>query len=277
MNAIRSILVHLDGSPASAVRLATAGALARQHGAEVHALFAVKSLLTLAAYDFPPGPDFSVLMTEYDRERRAAARAQFDAQAGTDVQLHWHEAEGEPISAVSQAALCTDLLVLGQRDAATQGLVPSDFVESVIINSGKPALVLPYIASAPAACRVALVAWKNSREAARALSDALPLLARADQVHVAIWPDYEGADTAGADPLAFLRSHGINAQRHLQSPLSGRATRELGELLLSLAVDLGADLLVMGCYGHGRAREWVLGGASRTLLSSMTVPLLMSH
>ena len=277
MNAIRSILVHLDGSTGSAVRLSTAQALARQHGAEVHALFAVTSMPTLAVYDFPSGADFSLLMTEYELERRAAAKAQFDAQVGTDPRLHWLEAEGEPIGAVSQAALCTDLLVLGQRDAATKGLVPSDFVESVIIDSGKPALVLPYITDGPAACRVALVAWKSSREAARALSAALPLLAKAEQVHVAIWPEYEGSDTAGADPLAFLRSHGIEAQRHVQAPLGGRAVRELGELLLSLATDLGADLLVMGCYGHGRAREWVLGGTSRTLLGSMTIPVLMSH
>jgi nucleotide-binding universal stress UspA family protein len=277
MNGIRSILVHLDGSPACALRLATASTLARQHGAEVHALFAVTSMLTLAPYDFPPGADFSLLMTEYDRERCAAAKTLFDAQAGSGVQQHWHEADGEPIWAVSQAALCHDLLVLGQRDAAMQGQVPGDFVESVIIASGKPALVLPYIASTPAACRVALVAWKSSREAARALSDALPLLARAEQVHVVAWPEHDGADGTGADPLAFLRSHGIEARRHLHPPLAGRATREVGELLLSLASDLDADLLVMGCYGHGRAREWVLGGASRTLLSSMTIPLLMSH
>ncbi len=96
-------------------------------------------------------------------------------------------------------------------------------------------------------------------------------------MHVAIWPEYVGAEAGQADPLAFLRSHGIEAQRHLQPPLGGWAARELGELLQSLATDLNADLLVMGCYGHGRAREWVLGGASRTLLSSMTMPMLMSH
>ncbi len=277
MNPIRLIVVHVDGSPASVARLLTARSLAVQHGASVQALFAVTPMIELAPLAFPAGADFATLLTEFEQARRAAARAQFDAHAGNDGRVQWCEAEGEPIWAVSQAALCADLLVLGQRDPAASGQVPRDFVESVLIDSGKPALVLPYITPQPIEGRVALVAWKNTRESARALSDALPLLAKAEQVHVVTWPENEATDVAGCDPVGYLQRHGVRADRKMLPPLGGRDRRELGELLLSLSSDLDADLLVMGCYGHGRAREWVMGGASRTLLSAMTLPVLMAH
>ena len=269
--------MHVDGSPAGATRLRAARALAVQHGASVQALFAIAPMVGLAPFAFPSGAEFATQFVEFDRQRRAAARAQFDAIAGNDARMQWREAEGEPIWEVSQAALCADLLVLGQHDPASTGELPSDFVESVLVDSGKPALVLPYIATQPGAGRVALVAWKNTREAARALSDALPLLKRAEQVHVATWPEDGATDAADPDPLVFLQRHGIRAQLRVQPRLGGKDRHALGELLLSLASDLSADLLVMGCYGHGRAREWVMGGASRTLLSSMTLPVLMVH
>jgi nucleotide-binding universal stress UspA family protein len=272
MNPIRVILVHLDDSPGCATRLQTAHALAVQHGATVQALFAATPMMSLAPFAFPDGAEYAARMAEFDRERRASVRALFDAHAGSDGRMQWQDGEGEAIWAVSQAALCADLLVLGQRDPAAAAQVPLGFVESVLIGSGKPALVLPYISSGAAAHhRVALVAWKNSRESARAMSDALPLLARAEQVHVARWQ--EDDESGGPDPLAFLQRHGIRALHHA----AGKPTHELGEQLLSLASDLGAELLVMGCYGHSRAREWVLGGASYSVLRAMTLPVLMAH
>ena len=103
-----------------------------------------------------------------------------------------------------------------------------------------------------------------------ALASALPLLQSAEHVHVACW----GRPASGTAPvLAYLQQHGVSAQLHHY----GEATPDIGELLLSLASDLDAGMLVMGCYGHSRAREWVLGGVSRTVLSSMTLPVLTSH
>jgi nucleotide-binding universal stress UspA family protein len=154
--------------------------------------------------------------------------------------------------------------------------LPFDFVESVVIASGKPALVIPTIRLAEPVGRVVLVAWKETREAARAVSAALPLLQKAGKVHVAIWEDPSSVKELAQAPLDIaqsLRAHGVEAEVHRHGP----ASREVGEFLLSRATDLSADLIVMGCYGHGRAREWVLGGASRTVLQSMTVPVLMAH
>ena len=195
--------------------------------------------------------------------------------------IEWAETVGEPSALFARQALGADLL-LAQHDpgsAATgrdvRAGVSADFAESVLLASGKPVLLLPTIFKPAPIGRVVLVAWKARRESARALSAALPFLQSAERVILALWADPgDGEDAAtGPDIELALRRHGVNVivQREVAP------TREVGELLLSKAADLGADLLVMGCYGHGRAREWVLGGASRTVLQSMTVPVLMAH
>ena len=123
-----------------------------------------------------------------------------------------------------------------------------------------------------------LVAWDSSREAARAVNDSLPLLARADAVHVvSINPrghkPGELDRLPGADICLQLARHGVKAEaQHLVA-----TDIEVGDLLLSRAADMGADLLVMGAYGHSRWREIVLGGATRQILGEMTVPVIMSH
>jgi nucleotide-binding universal stress UspA family protein len=123
------------------------------------------------------------------------------------------------------------------------------------------------------ACHV-LIAWKPCREAARALAAALPWLQRAKRVDVAL--RLEG-DAAGFEQEKALRQwlqvQGVRAPVHCHA----LGPADIGEALLSLAADVSSNLLVMGCYGHSRAREWVLGGATRSLLRSMTLPVLMSH
>jgi nucleotide-binding universal stress UspA family protein len=285
MRPIRSILLHLDATPASAFRLRAALQLADQHDAAVTALYSVVPALMQSptAYAVAASPDIAPLLAEYDTERRAKARALFDVQAAGRERVHWVESHDEPTRAFARAALCSDLLVLGQR-LPTAGLasyaaddVPPDFVESVLLWSGKPGLVVPHIGLPEKFGRVAVLAWKETPESARALTAALPLLQHAEQVHVATWGETPDADSASfPDVQAHLRRHGVTATLHHQGRLT-KDSGDVGDLLLSLASDLSADLVVMGCYGHGRAREWVVGGATRTVLASMTVPVLMVH
>lgn len=276
MSALRSILLHLDASPRSAQRLAWAQALAAQHGAQLTALFAVLPALLQYPSAATFSADFGGALQAFDVDRAAAARAVFDqATAGSASPVLWAQTLGEPSRGFVRRALAADLLVLAQRARDDDGSVPADFTASVLIESGRPALVLPYIGVQAGLDGVALVAWKDTPESARALSAALPLLQRARQVHIATWED-KRSDFAFDEPVdvpAYLRLHGVQATWHRQ----GRASSDIGADLLSLAADLSATLLVMGCYGHGRAREWVLGGASRTVLQSMTLPVLMSH
>lgn len=275
-----SMLVHVDSSPATVTRLQLAERLAESFDAQVTALFAA----TPADLQYPfagvGGGDFQVagLLREFEADRRRRARALFDQVRDAGAKrLTWAElAHTEPLAGFATQALYSDLVLLGQRqphpDAPPD--VPGDFIASVLIESGKPALVVPYIGLPDTLARQVVVAWKPTREAARAVSAALPLLRAAERVHVALWSDASGAAGDAAEPIEhYLRSHGVATTVHRY----GTVTRDIGEHLLSAAADLQADLLVMGCYGHSRAREWVLGGATRTLLQSMTLPVLLAH
>lgn len=273
----RQLLVHLDSTRGSGARLAMARRLADQQGANLAALYAVAPAVTLlpAVPAFGPGLDSPVAA---DDERRRRARAAFDLVTrapGPDVR--WSEAGDVPaLSAFLQQAFYADLLVLGQHEPESQqGFdVPADFPETVMTATGKPAIVVPYTNMPAAFGETVVIAWKETREAARAVTGALPLLQRARAVHVLTWNrPVCGVEGKRLDLVGYLALHGVKAVWHDQ----GQEPAFLGEILLSLAFDLEADLLVMGCYGHSRAREWVLGGASRTILRSMTVPVLMAH
>jgi nucleotide-binding universal stress UspA family protein len=280
MSPIKHILVHLDASPRSAHRLHVARQLAAVHEASVTALFAVNSSFVEMPFAMAESSDAGAMALKLDADRRERARSSLNLAAeGRGPEVHWQELRGEPpIWGFTQAAYCADLLVLGQREpgVATTGDLPSDFVESVVIDSGKPTLVIPYAADTTTIGKKILVAWNASRESSRALSAALPLLARAGEVHVVSWSDPQAASQAAGDRALleqYLASHGVQATLHWH----GDGPREAGERLLSLAADLGSDLLVMGCYGHSPTRERVLGGATRTVLQSMTVPVLFTH
>jgi len=234
-----------------------------------------------------------VLLQEAEAERRRGARGLYDREAmRPGAPMRWHDTTepgntgwGAASTAFSARALCTDLVVLGQRDPedALAWGVPADFVPAVVADSGRPVLVVPRVGHYDVIGRRVLVAWKPAREAARALATALPLLRQAEHVEVAHWRESGEArvpladtDDSRAQSSAledWLQAHGVRA-RHTQQ---GDAHADIGEQLLSLAAHVDADLLVMGCYGRSRTREWLLGGATRTVLQSMTLPVWMAH
>lgn len=284
MNSIRSITVHMDATPRCEVRLRIALNLARAWRAQLTALYAVTPAplavppaLAEGSSLFPPTP-----LHPIDRERRTLARALFDrvmaSDAGAkDSAARWLDAGDTPdATALARHALVTDLLVLGQHDPTLPpGMIEADLVASALIGGGTPALVLPYAGSfmadtlASPDLRV-LLAWKPTREAARAVRAALPWLQRAGVVHIAA----EAKAEPGAAALReWLALHDVRAEVREH----GLGKGEPGEMLLSLAADVSADLMVMGCFGHSRARELLLGGVSRTVLRSMTLPTLMAH
>lgn len=275
---LTQLLVHLDASAQAAQRLEAACRIAQSHGAAVTGLYAVTPSFVTLPFAPEVGPGVAAALRKIDDELRTRARAAFDrVLAKPGMQAAWAEVGDDPIMGVfAQQALYADLLVLGQHDPASTAAtgVPVDFAESVVLASGKPALILPYIGASSSIGDTVVIAWKPTREAARAVSAALPLLQRSRRVHVLSW---SGADEAVSgqrlDLDSYLKLHGVEATWHRQTGQPGL----LGEVLLSRAFDLEADLLVMGCYGHSRAREWVLGGTSRTVLQSMTLPVLMAH
>ena len=277
-DSLTQILVHLDGTARSADRLAVARQFAEAQGAAVAALYAVTPALVQLPFAPEAGASAAAFLQEIDDGRRDAARAAFDLVRPTlGERATWAEIDDYPIfAAFSEQALYADLLILGQHNPSDPAVgVPADFPETVIAISGKPALVVPYQGAPSTVGQNIVIAWKPTREAARAVGAALPLLQRARSVHVLSWYP-EGASVTGdrLDLAKYLQVRGIKAAWHHDR---GDEPDSLGELLLSRAFDLGADLLVMGCYGHSRAREWILGGSSRTVLQAMTLPVLMAH
>ena len=272
---MKTILVHLDASPRSAERLAIAQRLAHERGAALTVLYGVLPTMLSSPWAAAGGLAEAVpLLAEVDSEQRARARATFDA-ANSRGDLIWAEAVNAPLQgALLQHALYADLLVLGQtdQDDLQAGAFPPDMVASLITDSGRPALVVPYLGSFPSIVREVLLAWKPTRESASAASAALPWLRSADHVHL-VGPVAAdgGSDTDALE--RWLRQQGVSAP--VRAHQVGEA--QVGDALLSLAADVAAALLVMGCYGHSRARELVLGGASRTVLRTMTLPVLMAH
>jgi len=168
-----------------------------------------------------------------------------------------------------------DLSVVAQAQPnATDGL-DALIVEQALFDSGRPVLVVPYIQTAPFKADRVMLCWDGSRPAARAAGDAMPILARAKTVEVFIVESgkLKSHEIPGADIADHLARHGLKV--NVTRTVSGDV--DVANVILSHAADSGADLIVMGGYGHSRLREFVLGGATRGLLASMTVPTLMSH
>jgi len=167
-----------------------------------------------------------------------------------------------------------DLAVVGQ--AEPDKVAPEELiVEAALFSSGRPVLVVPYIQKdAPRLDRV-MVGWDASRSAARAIADAMPLLARAGAIEVVMVASerQKSDDIPGADIGQHLARHGlkVDVKRIVATDT------DVANTILSHAADISADLLVMGGYGHSRLREFILGGVTRGVLSSMTLPVLMSH
>jgi nucleotide-binding universal stress UspA family protein len=167
-----------------------------------------------------------------------------------------------------------DLVVVGQPDRANS--VPDQVVdEGVLFESGRPVIFVPFIQKGGMALDRVMICWDGSRAAARAVADALPFLKKAKQVEVVIVSEKPNKkdEMPGVDLGQHLARHGLKVEiKHITSPDIGVAST-----ILSHAADSETDMIVMGGYGHSRLREFVLGGVTRGMLESMTVPVLMSH
>ncbi len=274
----KTILVHVDGSKRASERIRIAARIAVAENAHLIGT-AVTGLSQIALEG--SGLDFSVppwsVHLEGMRERARRALDAFEvlahamAVASTETRL----VDDEAGVAVSLQARYCDLVVIGQTDldGAPSGL-RSDFPEYVLLNSARPVLIIPAAGHFEHIGEKVLVAWNAGMEATRAVSAAIPLLRRAQQVDVAVFG--AGAESHGAQPGAdialYLARHHIRVEV-LQESLD----TDVGNALLSGAAERSSDLIVMGGYGHSRFREIFLGGVTRTVLESMIVPVLMSH
>ena len=173
-----------------------------------------------------------------------------------------------------QIARRFDLTVVGQAEPETNA-VEENIIEAALFDSGGPLIVVPYIQKEPLKLDHVMVCWDGGRSAARATRDAIPFLRRAGRIEVVIVSNEPGKQdqVERVDIGAHLTRHGLNVAVK-RMPLGDV---DVAAMLLSHAADEGADFIVMGGYGHSRLREFVLGGVTRSMLRTMTVPVLMSH
>ena len=275
VSALRCVLLQLDATPGSAARLAFARRVALRHDAALCAMFV--GSWSEASTQWPASESDAALLQQMERGDIDRTASLFDDALAEGVHpVRWLSTGADPVGAFCQQALYVDLLVLGQHDSSpsSSATVPANFVELVVMASGKPALILPLSGDFSVPDRDVLIGWNATPQAARAVTAALPWLRIARRVHVLEAVGEAAPQHAGdLDIVHYLYLHGIESTLHRDHA----APTDAGEVLLSFASAVGADLLVMGCYGHHRARELVLGGASRTVLRSMTLPVLMAH
>lgn len=281
---LRDLQVVLDSTPRSQAVLDIAIDLARTNGAHLTGLCPLELLLP-ADFGFVLGgyPEVMALQTAVDqlqsqaKDMAAAIEARFrDALRREGLGGDWAAPAGPVAAAIAYHARHADLTVIGQADPDHRRPPPGrGMIEDLLLAAGRPLLIIPYAGTFPTIGRTVAIAWSETREAARAAGDALALIDPAASVTVlSIVRPGTQIDIPGAEIAAHLARHGlaVTAARTISDGSISEA-----DALLSYVADLGADLLVMGGYGHSRVRELTLGGLTRGVLQHMTLPVLMSH
>jgi nucleotide-binding universal stress UspA family protein len=270
-----AIMTQVQGDPEAAPRLACALDIARRFGAHLIGV-AVEEVSPLA-YDgglYSPTADASEAMRQLIEERLQAARRTFDAAAaGLSGGASFMSGVQRPTPALAGASRGADLIVAGgapRSHNALREISPGELA----VTSGRPVLVAPP-APPPLSARQVLLAWKDTREARRAMSDAIPFFEQAERVVVAAI--VAGGEAAQArievdDVAAALKRRGIKAEGKVVEHAGAG-----GEQILEQAGQEGADLIVCGAYGHSRLGEWAFGGVTQDLLSQNQAYLLLSH
>lgn len=270
--AIKDILVFLEAGAPCVGRLELAASLARDHKAAVQALASCPEPSIDFAYDYAIGPQ--AVGQALDVRQAAIAEALAPTETGFRAYAisapgawEWEAtAPGVPARDLAFRARWFDLAILRRPD-------PDDhfaraLAEIALLASGTTCLLTPEPATRAARFERVVLAWNASRESKRALDAGLPFLKAASNVTVVTV-----GETAGEDALLrHLGRHGVEAVAHRVDD-----GHDAGQVLLDLTTDLGADLLVMGAYGHAKAAELVLGGATRKVLGHARLPVLMAH
>jgi nucleotide-binding universal stress UspA family protein len=273
----KSVVVCLNEIERLGPLLAAAAKLGASFKAHVKGVFVIPAaqVYPMVGYDAVPeiyDGNRQFFLTEKDK-----VREKFDAaMAAEGVTGSFQAIDGRTsqiAAEVAEQARAADLVVLAASKADGSSGIEMDFAERVVMLAGRPVLILPRTGDGALGWKDVLLGWDGGREAARAAFDAMPLLRSAKKVRVV------GIDVAprglepGAEMAETLAHHGVKAEiTHVASDGMGA-----GETLLRAAHDFGADLIVMGAYGHSRLAEFVFGGATRQVLKTFTRPVLMSH
>jgi nucleotide-binding universal stress UspA family protein len=274
----KTILVHCDTGRGTTARVKLALGLADRFEAHVIGLHVRQVFQAPAFTDAGPAMDslYKTYETAVKADEAIATAAFREAVGSKGYSSEWRVTDGYVEEVVIAQARYADLVIVGQAEPdAVPTATPSDLAEEVALAGERPVLIVPHIGVAKTPGKTVMLCWNGRREAVRAATGALPLLKAADKVIVLVIDRKSGVDheEPGANVAQWLARHGVKVTVQRDTA----ADSDVGGVILSRAADHDVDLIVMGLYGHSRMRELVLGGASRTLLASMTVPLLVAH
>ncbi|PWC32380.1 universal stress protein [Azospirillum sp. TSO35-2] len=273
---IKTILLHMANDDAHAGRLAVAAALAKRFSAHVQVLY-IATPVSMPAGATGRAASYGFMAEATAIAHENAEKVEQEVRAALDgLPYDWAVEEGDHVELLAERASYADLVIVAQSAAVRAGerISLHHIPDRLPLETATPVLVLPPAQPVGAPIgRHALIAWKNSRESARAVRAAMPFLETAESVTV-VTVEPLGQRTNDAAALSdWLHRHGIAARP--QSVIGSAG--EVGDTILSCCADQGADLLVMGAYGHSRLRELVLGGATRKVLEGLALPALMAH
>lgn len=275
---LKDIVVHIDLNAESDRRLKAAMSLAQAHGAHLAGVYAVPRPYIPAYAEVQITAE--VLEAQRASAEEAASRAEAAFKAATansGLSVEWRQQEGDEGRVLGFHCRYADLTIVSQPDPE-QSLFPGDrdLPDRLILTAGRPVMVLPHGYSGDLSGKRILVAWDEGPLASRVIHDALPLLQAAEKVVVMVANPTKAPGEKrdpGADIAAHLARHGVKVEAsHVTSD-----ELDVGNLLLSRAADMSADMMVMGAYGHARWSELILGGVTNVVLSHQTVPVVMSH
>ncbi len=278
---LKTILVSLNDFDRVDALLNVAGGLAAKHDAHITGLFVIPALRVYPVVTLQVPPEFFESQRKAYEKRAEAVRERFeDYCARNELRCEWLKEESlSPLIAdtVIRHALQSDLVVASQPAQEEISEIESDFAERIVMESGRPVLFVPRVGEYDKVGEVVVAGWNATREAARAIYDALPILKLARDVRLA-WVDPqrdadEDIQLPGAEMAAALARHDVRAEA--DELVSGGL--DAADVLLNHVDETGADMLVLGAWGHSRLREYVFGGVTRSILTHMTVPVLFSH
>jgi nucleotide-binding universal stress UspA family protein len=277
----KTIIVSLNDISRSETLLTLATGMAAKHEAHLIGLYVIPAPRIYPAVSAHVTPIVLNETKTFFEEKAEQSRNAFEkAASAAGVEAEWRRLNSDSpniADGVIEHGLQADVLLISQRnDLGNDGIEP-DFCERVVMESGRPVIVVPHNGKFNEIGEHVVVGWNASREATRAVFDAMPMLESSEETRL-IWVDPQkqwekSGNLPGAEMAATLTRHGVRSIAEAM-PTDGIGS---GDALLNRASDLGADLIVMGAYGHTRLREFVFGGATRTMLDQMTLPVLLSH
>jgi len=272
---IKSILLHLTGVETVDNCMEVALGLATDHGAQITAVYSILPVTPPTSFMGYIPPEFiERTRTQENENADAAIKKIEEAAAKVGVSLIAKKEDGYALDILNDHALSADLVILGQINPDDERASQYQYLaDEFVVTSPQPVLIVPYAGKYQQFGGHVLVAWNNTREASRAVHFAMPFLKKAEQVTLLSVNPSTDQTNANTAMLEHLKRHGVNAKLKV----GHWEDVSVGNAILDSLVDMNADMLVMGAYGHSRIREMILGGATQEILEHMTAPVLFAH